>query len=121
VTVDFVGVKPPKPNVPLIELETSDGKIVDLYNESTLRTVVLDERGLAFEFTSEEPSSIVVRFCSIRNLRVEQPPDWAPEESTQIEHLLVREEGPWPRVVFKAGGLEYEFDCSTLCLALERD
>lgn len=120
-SVDFVGVKPPTPNVPLIELETSDGKVVDLYNESTLRAVVLDERGLAFEFTSEESSRIVVRFCSIRNLRVEQPPDWAPEESTQIEHLLVREEGPWPRVLFKAGGLDYEFDCGALCLAVERD
>jgi hypothetical protein len=121
VTVDYVGVKPPEPNVPLIELETSDGEIVDLYNESTLRRVVLDERGLAFEFISDKFSSIVVRFCAIRNLRIEQPPDWAPQESAQIEHLLIREEGPWPRVVFKAGGLDYEFDCGALCLTLEDD
>ena len=117
--MDYVGVKPPQLNVPLIELETNDGKIVDLYNDASLRVVVLDERGLAFEFTSNRSSTIVVRFCAIRNLRVEQPPDWAPQESTQIEHLLIREEGPWPRVVFKAGGLDYEFDCGALCLTSE--
>jgi hypothetical protein len=121
VTVDYVGMKPPEPNVPLIELVTSDGAIVDLYNESTLRAVVIDERGLAFEFISDKSSRIVVRFGGIRNLRVEQPPDWAPQESGQIEHLLIREEGPWPRVVFKAGGLDYEFDCGAICLTLEDD
>jgi hypothetical protein len=117
--VDYVGVRPPELNVPLIELETDNGEIVDLYNESSLRRVVLDERGLAFEFISEKSSRIVVQFCAVRNLRVGQPPDWAPQESAQIEHLLIREEGPWPRVVFKAGGLDYEFDCGALWLTLE--
>jgi hypothetical protein len=121
VSVDFVGLMPPKLNVPLIVLGTSNGEIVDLYNESYLRAVVIDERGLAFTFDSDKYSRIVVRFCSIRDLRVEQPPDWDPRESDQIDHLLLRPEGPWPRVVFKAGGLDYEFDCDALSLALEVD
>lgn len=119
--MDYVGVKPPERNVPLIELEASDGEIVDLYNESTLRSVVLDERGLAFKFTTGKSGDVVVRFSAIRNLRVEQPSDWAPEESEQIEHLLIRDEGPWPRVAFKAGGLDYEFDCAALSLSMETD
>lgn len=117
-SMDFVGLKPPDMDVPLIELEMSDGQVVDLYNENSLRAVVLDERGLTFEFVSDQSRRVDVRFSAIRNLRVEQPPDWAPEESAQIEHLLIRKAGPWPRVVFKAGGLDYEFDCCELCLAL---
>jgi hypothetical protein len=116
--MDFVGLKPPEMDVPLIELETSDGEVVDLYNENSLRAVVLDKDGLTFEFISDKSRRIVVRFRAIRNLRVEQPSDWAPEESAQIEHLLIRKDGPWPRVAFKAGGLDYEFDCCELCLAL---
>jgi hypothetical protein len=114
--VDYVGVKPPELNVPLIELQTRDGEIVDLYNESSLRAVVLDEHGLAFKFLWRESRDLVVGFSPIRNLRVEQPSDWTPEESVQIEHLLIRPEGPWPRVAFKAGGLDFEFDCDQLRL-----
>ena len=114
--MEYVGVKPPELNVPLIELETSDGEVVDLYNESSLRAVVLDERGLTFTFLWRESREVVVGFGGIRNLRVEQPLDWAPEEASQIEHLLIRPEGPWPRVAFKAGGFDFEFDCGQICL-----
>lgn len=48
-----------------------------------------------------------------------QPHDWAEGEAEQIEHLLIRRSGPWPGVVFKAGGLEYEFDCVELRLIVE--
>jgi hypothetical protein len=105
-------------DVPLIELETTDGEVVDLYNENSLRATVLDADGLAFEFTSDESRVTVVRFRAIRNLRVEQPSDWASEESSQIEYLLIRRIGPWPRIVFKAGGLDYEFDCEEISLAV---
>jgi hypothetical protein len=114
--MDYVGVKPPELNVPLIELETDDGEVVDLYNESSLRAVVLDEQGLTFKFLWRESRELVVGFSAIRNLRVEQPSDWAPGESAQIEHLLIRPDGPWPQVAFKAGGLDFEFDCGQLCL-----
>lgn len=103
-------------DVPLIELETTAGEVLDLYNQNSLRATVLDADGLAFEFVSSDSRVTVVRFRAIRNLRVEQPSDWAPEESSQIEHLLIRKIGPWPRVVFKAGGLDYEFDCTEICL-----
>jgi hypothetical protein len=119
VSIDFVDLKPPELDVPLIELESTDGEIIDLYNEHSLRAVVLDERGLTFEFVSKHSRRVDVRFSAVRNLRVEQPADWVQEEATQIEHLLIRMEGPWPQVLFKAGGLEYEFDCSTLRLALD--
>jgi hypothetical protein len=121
VTMDYVGVKPPELNVPLIELETNGGVVVDLYNESSLRAVVLDERGLTFKFLWRKSRELVVGFSAIRNLRVEQPSDWAPEESAQIEHLLIRPEGPWPGVVFKAGGLDFEFDCGQLCVGWGND
>jgi hypothetical protein len=114
----FVGLKPPEMDVPLIELETTVGEVVDLYNDNSLRAVILDMEGLAFDFISDESREIVVRFRDIRNLKVEQPSDWAPEESSQIEHLLIRNVGPWPRVVFKAGGFDYEFDCGEICLVV---
>jgi hypothetical protein len=116
--VKFVGLKPPEMDVPLIELETTAGEVLDLYNENSLRAVVFDADGLAFEFISDKARLTVLRFRAIRKLRVAQPPDWAPEESSQIEHLLIRRMGPWPRVVFKAGGLDYEFDCGEICLAV---
>ena len=116
--MNFVGLKTPAMDVPLIELETTAGEVLDLYNENSLRAAVLDADGLAFEFVSDKARLTVVRFRAIRNLRVEQPWDWAPEESSQIEHLLIRKIGPWPRVVFKAGGLDYEFDCGEMCLGV---
>ena len=119
--MDFLGLQPPELDVPLVELETLDGEIVDLHNGCDLRRVVLDARGLTFEFTRIDFGCVTVLFRDIRILRVEQPPDWAPEESDLFEDLLIRVEGPWPRVVVKAGGLEYEFDCGAVCLALEGD
>ncbi len=115
--MNFVGLKPLELNVPLIELETSAGEVVDLYNENWLRSAIINADGLTFEFTSSQGDGrgTLVRFAGLRNLRVEQPPDWVPEESSQIDHLLIP--GPWPRVVFKAGGLEYEFDCAELSLS----
>lgn len=82
--VNFVGLKPLEVDVPLIELETSTGEVLDLYNDHSLRATVLDADGLAFEFVSSRSGVSVVRFHAIRNLRVEQPADWAPEESSQI-------------------------------------
>lgn len=116
--VNFVGLKMPPLNEPLIEVETIAGEVLDLYNESHLRRTVVDGEGLGFEFVGTGARAIVLRFRAVHNLRVEQPSDWAPEESTQIEHLLIRPVGPWPRVVFKAGGLTFEFDCGELCLQL---
>ena len=116
--MNFVGLKPPEMDVPLIELETTIGEVVDLYNENSLHAVIVDHDGLAFNFVSDESRQAVVRFRGIRNLRVEQPSDWAPEEASQIEHLLIRNVGPWPRVVFKAGGFDYEFDCREICLVI---
>ena len=127
--MNFVGLKRPEFDDLLVELETTGGEVVDLYNEHRLRATILDADGLAFEFVSLEfvldkarwlvtdrSRLIVVRFRAVRNLRVEQPSDWAPEESKQIEYLLIRRIGPWPRVVFKAGGLDYEFDCAEIFL-----
>jgi hypothetical protein len=120
--VHFVGLKTPAMDVPLIELEPRSGKLVDLYNDCDLHAVTFSASGLAFDFLpnksrmAHESRSIAVLFRNIQNLRVEQPRDWAPEESSQIDHLLIRQPGPWPQVVFKAGGLEFEFDCAEMVL-----
>lgn len=113
----FQGLKAPALNTPLIELETSVGAMVDLYNECNLESVVLRGDELAFGFSTDTDNApIVVRFEGVRHLRVAQPEGWVPQEATQIDHLLLRPGGPWPGVMFKAGGLEYEFDCTTLVL-----
>lgn len=112
----YAGTRPPELDVPLIELETPDGRIVDLYNECSLRAVVFDRMGLAFEFAEFTGSTIRLLFSEVRGLRVEQPEDWMPQEADQIDHLLIRREGPFPQVVFKAGGLVYEFDADELSL-----
>ena len=123
----FVGLKPLEMDKPLIEFETTAGEVLDLYNEHDLRSAVLDADGLAFEFVSTVSESfvpshshvVVLRFRGIRNLRVEQPSDWAPQEADQIEDLLIRRTiGPWPQLVFNAGGLDYEFDCEEICLSV---
>jgi hypothetical protein len=93
-----------------------EGGSVDLYNECRLLAVVLKGSQIAFDFSTGTGGSVQVLFREIRGLRVEQPRDWAPGESDQIEHLLIRREGPWPRVVFNAGGLKYEFDAAELLL-----
>ena len=120
-TMEFDGLAPPEFNVPLIELEAVDGTSVDLYNESTLRGATFDADGLTFEFASDKVGRVALRFSALRGLRVEQPSDWDVRETAQIEHLLIRPEGPWPRVSFKAGGLEYEFDCDVLSLRVRAD
>jgi hypothetical protein len=114
--IAFTGAKPPDLDVPLIELEATGGGVVDLYNECRLTTVVLEGSQLGFDFLTLTGSSVRVLFREISRLRVEQPPDWDPREADQIEHLLIRREGAWPRVVFKAGGLSYEFDATELVL-----
>jgi hypothetical protein len=116
VTIGYLGVKPPPLEVPLIELETEDGAIVDLYNDCSLSAVVFDRAGLTFLFARFDAGGVRVAFEGVRELRVEQPHDWVPEEATQIDHLLIRRKGPWPQVLFKAGGLSDEFQAARLCL-----
>ncbi len=117
----FQGLKAPQLNVPLIELESPEGKFTDLYNEHELVSVELSGGALTFSFVSVyDPSSSVVQFQGVRNLRVTQPEDWALGEADQIERLLIRPDGPWPAVTFKAGGCEYEFDCGVMVLTSSR-
>jgi hypothetical protein len=124
VKVEFIGLKPPPTNVPTIELQPVSGKFVDLYNDCDLLRVVFDADGLAFEFSpnetrlADESRSVVVRFRNVRNLSVEQPTDWASQESTQIDHLMIRPPGDWRQGVFKAGGMEFEFDCASMALSM---
>jgi hypothetical protein len=97
--VRFTGMKPPETDVPLIELQTTDGRVVDLYNEHWLHSGIVRGDELTFEFVAADPTvTAVLRFLKVRNLRVVQPEDWAQGEAEQIE--------------FKAGGLDYEFDCA---------
>jgi len=111
----FAGIREPQKDVPLIEVERSDGKLVDLYNECWLRSVVVCRDELSFNFVTADPAQTTrLRFLEVRNLSVVQPDDWSKGEADQIEHLLVRSSGPWSPVVFKAGGLEFEFDCAEL-------
>ena len=112
--IAFTGLKPPDFDVPLIELEPTEGGVVDLYNDCRLVAAVLKGSQLGFDFLTAAGSSVQVLFRGVRGLRVEQPPDWAEGESDQIEHLLIRREGPWPRMEFKAGGFIYEFDAAEL-------
>jgi len=114
----FSGLKPPQVDVPLIELETPGGQVVDLYNDHSLSSVTVRADELTFEFASFDRDVILVRFAGVRNLRVDQPADWHPGEAPDIDHLLVRDSGPWQRIVFKAGGLGYEFDCDELQLVV---
>lgn len=115
--IQFKGVKAPPLNVPLIELETATGRLVDLYNECQLEAVVLRGGELTFSFVSDaEGTPIVLRFDGVQRLSVVQPEGWVPQEASQIEHLLIRSQGPWRELVLKAGGLEYEFDCATVIL-----
>lgn len=118
----FTGITEPPFNVPVIGLETPHGKVVDLYNESELRSVVRQRDELIFMFDPADgfgSSSTALRFTGVRDLRVTQPDDWDPREADQIEHLIIRPPGPWQRVVFRAGGLEYEFNSAELQVAVE--
>ncbi len=114
----FQGLKAPPLDVPVIELESPGGQLIDLYNEYDLDSVALSGDLLVFLFVSvADGASVAVQFQGVRDLRVIQPEGWIPEEARQIDHLLVRTDGPWPGVVFKAGGLHYEFDCTVMVLA----
>jgi hypothetical protein len=116
--IQFRGMQVPGFNLPLIELETVDGEVIDLYNDCHLVSVGWSADALAFVFTAvADGRSVSVTFEGVRHLSVVQPDDWVAQESTQIDHLLIRPDGPWRRVVFKAGGLEYEFDCAAIELA----
>lgn len=114
----FSGLKHPQMDVPLIELETPDGQVLDLYNDHSLSSLTIRADELTFEFASSDRGVVLVRFAGVRHLRVEQPADWDPGEASDIDHLLVRTSGPWRRIAFKAGGLEYEFDCDELLLVV---
>ena len=114
----FLGMKSPAPNIPIIELETPTGDVVDLYNDYQLRSVELRGDELSFRFVSVSAGAPTgVQFSGVRDLRVAQPAGWVPQEADQIEHFLIRPAGPWRCVVFKAGGFHYEFDCAVMTLA----
>ena len=111
----FIGLKEPRMDAPNIEIETLEGLVIDLYNENDLRTVVRRSDELAFEFESVDGSTTaIMKFVGVRDLVVVQPEDWHPGEGNQIEDYLIRRKGPWKHVVFKAGGLEYEFNAAEL-------
>lgn len=113
----FHGVKSPALDIPLIELETPQGYLVDLYNDYHLQSVVLRGDQLTFGFASVTAGTPTdVRFSGVRDLHVLQAKDWVPREADQIDHLLIRPSGQRRRVTFKAGGLRYEFDCSMMTL-----
>lgn len=117
----FSGMRDPKMDQPLIEVETLDGEVVDLYNENYLRAVVRRGDELVYEFDAADGSTAtVLRFLEVRDLSVVQPEDWHPEEARQIEDFMIRKPGPWQRVVFKAGGLAYEFNAAELRVEVER-
>lgn len=115
--IKYQGLTPPDLDTPLIEFETDDGCVVDHYNEWSLRSATFDADGLVFEFAGPDRGSLQLRFGGVQRLQVEQPPDWVPQQADQIDHLLIRREGPWPRFEFNAGGLRYEFDATVVALA----
>lgn len=116
----FVGMKPPPLDETFVEIETEDGSIVDLYNEHYLRSVEIRGGVLEFNFEATDASTTaVLTFLGVRGLGVVQPEVWHEGEADQIEDLLVRREGPWRRVVFKAGGFAYEFDSAELRISVE--
>jgi hypothetical protein len=56
--IDFHGVKPPELDVPLIDFETDDGAVVDLYNDYRLRGATFEAGGLTFEFTTADKADV---------------------------------------------------------------
>lgn len=115
----FSGIDEPKWNVPLIDFDTPDGRVVDLYNEHRLRSSTIRRDELVFEFAHlVSEATAVLQFSQVRNLQIVQPPDWELGEAEQIEYVLLRRPGP-PRVVFVAGGLVYEFDSVELRLTVQ--
>ena len=114
-------MRDPQRDVPLIEIEATTGQVVDLYNDFHLRSVVRQGDELAFEFNAVNQSlKAVLRFLEVRDLCVVQPEDWHPEEADQIEGYMVRKPGPWKHIVFKAGGLEYEFNAAELRVVVKQ-
>lgn len=110
-------MRAPELDVPVVEIESLDGEIVDLYNEFDLVSATLSGDVLSFHFVEViKKTPICVEFQGVRMLSVIQGNDWVTEEGLQIEHLLVRSSGPYQRFMFKAGGFEYEFNCSAMRL-----
>ena len=63
----FHGVKSPALDIPLIELETPQGDLVDLYNDYHLQSVVLRGDQLTFGFASVTAGTPTdVRFSGVR-------------------------------------------------------
>jgi len=114
--IDYHGVKPPELDTPLMDFETDDGGVVDLYNDCDLRGATFDANGLSFDFVAADGAAVQLQFRGIQRLKVDQPSDWVSQEAGQIDHLLIRSHGPWRRFEFKAGGLRYEFDAAVVAL-----
>jgi hypothetical protein len=112
--MEYVGLKPLRPDEPLIEVESSSGRVYDLYNDWALGAVRLHQ-SVSFDFQqSEGQGRVRLTFEGLRNLSVTQPNDWDVQEAGQIDHLLVRSPGSWRGVEFNAGGRRYEFDADRL-------
>ena len=76
-------MKHPELDVPLIVIETDEGQVVDLHNESDLRCVVRRGDELVFEFDAADgygSLGTVLYFVGVRDLRILQPEDWHPAE-----------------------------------------
>jgi len=67
--VDFHGMKLPAPDTPLIEFETDDGEVVDLYNNCRLRATTFDADGLTFEFAGADSATIRLCFREVQRLQ----------------------------------------------------
>lgn len=92
--IKYEGLRPPEIDVPVIDLESVEGTMVDLYNDHTLTSVSLMDDVLLFSFRSViKTESSAVTFKEVRDLRVVQPEGWVVDEADQIDHLLVRSDG----------------------------
>lgn len=120
IRVKFSGLEEPRLDSPEVEIMTIDGQLIDLYNDNFLHSVVRLGDNLAFEFESWPDRSIktALWFLGVRDLTVTQPEDWHTGEAEQIEDFMIRGEGPWRQVVFKAGGLEYQFNSDELLVVV---
>ena len=88
----FHGVKSPALDIPLIELETPQGDLVDLYNDYHLQSVVLRGDQLTFGFASVTAGTPTdVRFSGVRDLHVLQAKDWVPREAVHQSGAAIRE------------------------------
>ena len=72
--IEYHGMKPLDLNTPVIEVETDDGRVLDLYNDFGLLSATFDAEGLVFDFGASDGVSVRLRFHDVAGLRVEQPP-----------------------------------------------